>query len=259
MGNSIENPGDDNLGQEEIEQEPRDISQIPLSQGTTLPKLPDKIEIVAGKMDAVRQRLGLELKALGNEGVLETEIKVEYGLVTIEKIPEVLAIQEATWLDTYAADPKFGITRDDVFSKRLQSQPRVEKMEKALDSGQTYFATATVDGKMIGFSEGKREESYNVLVNLHIMPGFQGKKIGSKLLSQVLGWLGDEKPIILNVAEGNDRAIHVYEKLGFVKNPNPTKTTFAKFESGRTMPNHQMIRLLKPLSPNPPVASVEGK
>lgn len=54
---------------------------------------------------------------------------------------------------------------------------------------------------------------------ISVRPGFQNQKIGQKLLDSFLEWARNNsrvEKIILCVFASNERAIHVYEKLGFI-------------------------------------------
>ena len=57
--------------------------------------------------------------------------------------------------------------------------------------------------------------------------------------------LFSQKPIFVDVAKANARAIHIYEKYGFVENTNPTKSVMATLPSGKQIENFQMIRPAK--------------
>lgn len=195
----------------------------------------------------VREVLGISHADEAVEGKKE-ELKIEY----VENIPgniedakkqarDFISIQQETWLTSYTQPEYGGISRDDVLQKNLLRQERIDEMAERLVRGDGHCVAARVGDQIVGFAEGKKGEEANIGVNLQILPEFQGKGIGTELMKRLLNWLGDEKPITLNVAEPNVRARRLYERFGFVKNPNPTKTRFARFPGGKEIANYQMI------------------
>jgi ribosomal-protein-alanine N-acetyltransferase len=53
------------------------------------------------------------------------------------------------------------------------------------------------------------------IANLAIGPKFQGKKLGTRFLKEILDRRGDCSYALLEVRESNKNAIHIYEKFGF--------------------------------------------
>jgi len=70
-------------------------------------------------------------------------------------------------------------------------------------------------GQIIGYAIiWKIYEEFHI-ANLAIHPDFQGRKLGSYFLDQILKMKGDCRYALLEVRESNKRAIHLYEKFGF--------------------------------------------
>ncbi|MBK7572995.1 MAG: GNAT family N-acetyltransferase [Bacteroidetes bacterium] len=82
---------------------------------------------------------------------------------------------------------------------------------------------AEADDKIVGVLDFKNNSkirlSHSGEFGISILPEFQDKKIGSKMIEYLITWARSKpklKKINLSVFESNKRAIHVYKKLGFV-------------------------------------------
>lgn len=81
----------------------------------------------------------------------------------------------------------------------------------------------------------------NEIVTLYVLPEWQRQGVGSKLLIDLIAWLGANEPITLEVVPFNSKAISVYEKHGFelrgeVRHERPV------FPSGKDLPLKMMLR-----------------
>lgn len=81
---------------------------------------------------------------------------------------------------------------------------------------------AEADDKIVGVLDFKNNSkirlSHSGEFGISILPEFQDKKIGSKMIEYLITWARSKpklKKINLSVFETNKRAIHVYENLGF--------------------------------------------
>lgn len=81
---------------------------------------------------------------------------------------------------------------------------------------------AEADDKIVGVLDFKNNSkirlSHSGEFGISILPEFQDKKIGSKMIEYLITWARSKpklKKINLSVFESNKRAIHVYENLGF--------------------------------------------
>jgi [ribosomal protein S18]-alanine N-acetyltransferase len=105
-----------------------------------------------------------------------------------------------------------------------------ESLQEMLDG--SYFAVVNDENKLIGFfcigksaqvPAGKQVDAYTkdyIDFGLGMKPDLTGKGNGYKFCSFILDSIQNKynnKPIRLTVAKFNNRAIHLYEKLGFVK------------------------------------------
>ncbi len=116
-----------------------------------------------------------------------------------------------------------------------------ENMKELLDG--TYYAIVNDDKQLVGFyctgesaqvPKAKRIGLYSddaIDLGLGMMPNLVGKGNGFHFCSFILRAIEDKYkgiPIRLTVAKFNQRAIHLYEKLGFVKK-DEFNTDFAEF------------------------------
>lgn len=86
--------------------------------------------------------------------------------------------------------------------------PNQHLVAAILDSGLAGFVIATVH------SEDNRELDW-----LMVDPLFHGSGIASQLMQEGMAWLGDGRPMWLNVVRHNERAIRFYRKHGFEIDP----------------------------------------
>ncbi|MFX3675156.1 MAG: GNAT family N-acetyltransferase [Paenisporosarcina sp.] len=115
----------------------------------------------------------------------------------------------------------------------------------------TYFALLNKTGDLYGFfcigdsaqvPKGNQFGIYTdgfVDMGLGMNPKLVGKGYGIDFCSYIVRYLEEEfksTPIRLTVAKFNQRAIHLYEKLGFSKN-NEFETDFAEFMTMVKKPN----------------------
>jgi ribosomal protein S18 acetylase RimI-like enzyme len=159
---------------------------------------------------------------------------------------EIASIRKETWLDTYPNE-QYGITREDILSKDFDSEMKLQEsrgMIKSSGKGSNYIRIAKDGGKIIGFSSGIKRENFNELTAFYILPSYQGQGTGKMLAKLILEWLGEDKKIVVNVVEYNEKAKFFYKKLGFIKTGKPV--SYMELPSGKKIPEIEMeIRPLK--------------
>lgn len=83
------------------------------------------------------------------------------------------------------------------------------------------FLVAVVDDRIVGFSrcEGNQLKrfAHKVEFGVCVLQDFWGYGIGKNLLKESISWADSTgiKKITLNVLESNDKAVKLYQKLGF--------------------------------------------
>ncbi|MDR7071654.1 GNAT family N-acetyltransferase [Fictibacillus barbaricus] len=82
-----------------------------------------------------------------------------------------------------------------------------------------FYCTGEAAQVPIGYEHGVYNEPL-IDMGLGMNPGYTGKGSGYQFVSTIMDFIKEKSgdiPIRLTVAEFNKRAIHLYEKLGFVK------------------------------------------
>ncbi len=172
------------------------------------------------------------------EPVKEKAFKVEGA--TPDAAPGIAHVRNKTWLATYPSK-ETGVTREDILAKNFESEDQVKRWRKAIESttGNRRLWVAKDGGNVVGYSQGKKGATENEIWGLYVLPEYQGKGLGGKLLGEVLDWLGDEKPVILSVA-AHTPAVELYKKFGFVESDETASETL--FDSGASIPSIKMIK-----------------
>ncbi|WP_106916078.1 GNAT family N-acetyltransferase [Chryseobacterium aurantiacum] len=111
----------------------------------------------------------------------------------------------------------------DSFGANYQEALKTEKFRIETDienqSLDRFVFGAFVDGELIGICAFvKDENNTGNIYQMYVRKGFQGKNIGSGLIQAILNeahsrFKGIE--IVLEVTPKNDRAYHLYKKIGF--------------------------------------------
>lgn len=124
-------------------------------------------------------------------------------------IPKVQYIAKKSWNATYQ-----GIIPEDVQNRFLKVAYSDEMLKKRLD--QIIFV-AEHDEKIIGFINLKETEQPNTydLSAIYILPDYQGKRIGSRLIAHSIEPIKNFEKTFLEVEKDNINAVNFYRKLGF--------------------------------------------
>lgn len=157
-------------------------------------------------------------------------------------------LYKETWLATYP-NVEYGITQKDIEEKvkDWDSEENVNQWKERLNTNNpnTLQIVAVCNGEVVGHSRlHKRDDGPNKLQTIYVLPNFHGMGVAASLAKQGLAWLGNDKDVALEVAKYNERAIHFYEKLGFVITGD-AESPAASLPSGRTIPEFQMLRKAK--------------
>jgi ribosomal protein S18 acetylase RimI-like enzyme len=150
---------------------------------------------------------------------------------TKEDLPAVRRITWETWVATYASF----IPMEDLRGY-CDEQYSIEALARLMESPSFRGLLAIEDGVPAGYAKVKysKEEERCYLSSLYILPAFQGRGIGSRLLAA-----GEEfartfgvAAIWLGVMVQNTSALAWYRKIGF------TFSEEAPFTMGKTTVNH---------------------
>lgn len=137
----------------------------------------------------------------------------------IEDTEAIRDVQYRTWLETYPNET-YGITRKDItdffFEPPEIAAERRARRQQAINTAPRHSWVALDGEKVIGFCIIRKDGQENLIQALYVLPSYQGKGVGKRLMQEVLDWFGPQKEVILHVASYNEKAIAFYHALGFV-------------------------------------------
>ena len=137
-----------------------------------------------------------------------------------------------------------------VVDQKLSREQEAEWLSDALfslEKGQIFFLVAEVDGKVVASSDlhvGEGSQKRAGAVGIAVKRGFRDLGIGTRIMraiakeAQRVGL----KVLVLSVFATNKRAIHVYEKVGFVQTGRVPKK---HFKEGKYIDEIAMAKLLE--------------
>lgn len=156
-------------------------------------------------------------------------------------------VQKNTWLKTYPNSTE-GITVEDIKKKfKIDETPEGrkkigERKKKYKDKNISIWVVET-EGRIIGFCTAIREGKHNRIGAIYVLPAYQRKGLGKKLIKEAFAWLGDKKDIMINVARYNKQAIDFYKKFGFVETGKEgALDSAAKLPSGKFIPEIELVK-----------------
>lgn len=143
---------------------------------------------------------------------------------TLEDIPAFLTVQKEVIIDIFVGN-EYGITKEMIEAD--YTAQKISKIKKYFQTSQ-YFV-AKINNQIVGVISAGND---SVIRTMWILPEYQSRGVGSKLLSKALDYLKDRDEILLSTGYQQDgRAIRFYEKYGFVKTG---KTTTLLLYPGQT-------------------------
>jgi RimJ/RimL family protein N-acetyltransferase len=160
----------------------------------------------------------------------DLDIKIEPFTVNLKDGTEVV-VREAHLQDaadlircirTYVADSEFQVMEPDEFAPDL-GQGR-EFIQSFTDSENSILLVATHNDKVVGnldITGGKRRRlRHTGLVGMGMLRAFRAKGLGKAMLTAGVKWAKEQHQLDrlwLQILAGNEPAIKLYEKLGFVE------------------------------------------
>lgn len=124
-------------------------------------------------------------------------------------IPDVQYVAKKSWNHTY-----YDIIPEEVQNNFLNSAYSDEMLKKRLE--QIVFV-AEDKGKIVGFINLNETNKPNIydLTAIYLLPAYQGKGIGTKLIKHSIQEVEVFEEIFLEVEKSNINAVNFYKKLGF--------------------------------------------
>ena len=98
---------------------------------------------------------------------------------------------------------------------------------------------AKIEDKIVGSCVVSIGEETNFLVTIYVLPGYEGRGIGTKMWDVARNFLDKNKDTIVTVAEYTN-AVHFYKKLGFIETGKRIVDDKHKMKSGNIIPELEM-------------------
>jgi ribosomal protein S18 acetylase RimI-like enzyme len=164
----------------------------------------------------------------------------------------VFNVQRLTWFDTYPNE-EAGITKEDI-RMRLEGEhgelipKKIEQWRKIIETAGNEGAAFVVrdSSKVVGFVTPAITNGRRRIGALYVLPEFQGKGIGSKLLEKAIEWHGRSEDIFLQVASYNQNAIDFYKSHGFEGTGRVVTDELAHRAGSKAIPEIEMVLKAKP-------------
>jgi ribosomal protein S18 acetylase RimI-like enzyme len=116
-----------------------------------------------------------------------------------------------------------------------------------LERNETFYLVAEVDGKVVAISETDKRSGHQKhvgMMGIAVRSGFRDLGIGTEMMKTLVNQAQKAglKVLTLSAFASNKRAIHVYEKLGFVQTGHIPKKFF---KEGKYIDEVIMTKLLE--------------
>jgi hypothetical protein len=179
-------------------------------------------------------------------GIILETFSLKDGSTIVLRTPKWEDLDDLLSLINPLVEEKAEIIMDERLSREEEAQWLSDVLLR-LEKDQIFFLVAEVDGKVIASSDlylGGGSEKHAGAVGIAIRSGFRDMGIGTWMMraivkeAQTIGL----RVLVPSVFATNKRAIHVYEKLGFVQTGRiPRK----HFRDGKYIDEVVMARLLE--------------
>jgi ribosomal-protein-alanine N-acetyltransferase len=90
-----------------------------------------------------------------------------------------------------------------------------QTFEKDLQNKRVSYLVLEADGEPVGFVGGTLVIDELSISNVAIVPGYQGQHLAERLMREWFSRFDNGTRVLLEVRQGNARAIPLYERLGF--------------------------------------------
>jgi GNAT superfamily N-acetyltransferase len=154
-------------------------------------------------------------------------------------------IQRSCWLHNF---PNFGlsITEHDILDwfddSKESNKTKLKERAESVNKNPTiqHLWVAKDDEKIVGFAAAKKGER-NEVDAMFVLPEYQKRGIGGKLMNRILEWIGNDQEIYLNVVPNNINAVGFYKRYGFIETDKEVDSGVL-FASGANLPNIEMVK-----------------
>jgi ribosomal protein S18 acetylase RimI-like enzyme len=130
---------------------------------------------------------------------------------------EIAELTRRATAATYFVD---GLKADEIGFIERVVRISTDCVSSAARNAHQHLVVAALDGKLAGFVIATvHDQNSRELDWLMVDPAFHGSGIASPLMQAGIAWLGEDRPMWLNVVRHNERAIRFYRKHGFEIDP----------------------------------------
>ena len=169
---------------------------------------------------------------------------IEIKDATSADAEEIVDVLRTTWLAIYPNE-EYGITREDIEQRFDYSTPQAgerltqyrERINRLPDEHEWL---AKEGDRIVGWCFAKRGDE-NHIQTLYVLPRYQRRRIGERLLIAALDWIGPGKEVSLNIVSYNQN-MGFYKRYGFVDMGKAEKNDFQPLPSGARFPENKMIK-----------------
>ncbi|RSK26407.1 N-acetyltransferase [Bacillus sp. HMF5848] len=167
--------------------------------------------------------------------------------VVIREAKLIDAPQIIEHVQTVLTESTFMLMTPDEFSLTVKEE---EKFLQKSKEDRNLALVAEADGKIVGFMTFRRSTrqrmKHHGTFGVSIQEAFCNFGIGRQMMAHLLSWAEadpDIEKICLEVFSHNERAIHLYKKLGFVEEGR--RLQHVKFEDGTYVDEIEMYKFVK--------------
>jgi diamine N-acetyltransferase len=137
--------------------------------------------------------------------------KVKIRKAKDHEAPEIKELLSIVWDDTYK-----DIIPKKIIDEIKSSWHSLQNIRNQIIDKNTIFNIAEKNNRIVGILTAIEKDNKYYLNRLYVLPGFQRKGIGKKLLNNLIS-ANSVKEIELEVEEENENGIGFYIKEGFIR------------------------------------------
>ena len=192
----------------------------------------------AGSVCTARQNAALDAARFGTIRLYDDfSLKTNQVIERMGLLKNNLILREATEADAavildiqkrVVAELEYLITAPEEFNKTVEEQQ--EWIHKVIQNERETIVAAEADGAVVGwiaFQTSPRSRlAHTGSIGMMIEPSFRNRGIGKALIMYILDWAAENpfiEKVCLGVLSTNERAIRLYEGLGFVEEGRKVK------------------------------------
>ena len=107
----------------------------------------------------------------------------------------------------------------DLENKTINTSLGYDMLKNNLENEMNHYYVYELDDNIVGYISIVFDGYIAEILNFCVEPAYQNNKIGTKILEEIFVIYENKKceSLILEVRQSNERAIHLYTKLGFEK------------------------------------------